>query len=62
MNLASYWKSILAFLALVATNLSANVANSGDVAPQTAGEWVTLLVTTVVGTALVYAKKNEGAA
>jgi hypothetical protein len=54
-----YWKSILAFVALVVTNLSANVANSDVLAPQTLAEWLVLVGTTVVGTFAVYQKQNE---
>ena len=60
MNLGAYWKSVMAFVALVATNLVANVANSGNPAPQTLAEWLTLLGTTVVGTWAVYRKRNDG--
>ncbi len=58
-NVGLYWKSILAFVALLVTNLSANIANSGTLTPQTTGEWLTLLLTTVAGTFAVYAKRNE---
>lgn len=54
-----YWKAILAFVALVVTNLSANVANSDVLAPQTLAEWLVLVGTTVVGTFAVYQKQNE---
>lgn len=54
-----YWKSILAFVALIVTNLSANVANSDVLAPQTLAEWLVLVGTTVVGTFAVYQKANE---
>ena len=61
MNVGLYWKSILAFAALLLTNLSANVANSDVLAPQTLAEWLVLVGTTVVGTFAVYRKANKPA-
>lgn len=58
MNFGEYWKTGLAFVALLVTNFSANVANSGTVTPQTTFEWITLVVTTVVGTWAVFQKSN----
>lgn len=52
-----YWKSILAFLSLVATNEVAALTN-GQPLPQTASQWIAAIVTTVVGTFLVWVKAN----
>lgn len=57
--MARYWKSILAFVALLLTNELAAVANHpGAALPQGTGAWVTLLLTTAIGTAAVYFKGN----
>lgn len=59
MTLSGSWKAILAFVALVLTNLSANLAVTDSASPHTTSQWVTLLVSTVVGTFAVWAKANE---
>jgi hypothetical protein len=59
--MSAYLKAVLAFVSVVVTNLLANFANSSTPAPQTAGEWITLLVTTLVGTAAVYVVPNKPA-
>ena len=59
--MSAYAKAILAFIAVALTNFVANFANSGTPAPQTVGEWVTLVVTTLVSTAAVYVVPNKPA-
>ena len=49
-----YWKAILAFVSLLATNVSADLMNGGPPWPQNAGEWARWLVTQIVGTYAVY--------
>lgn len=58
---APYWKALLAFLALVATNLLTTLSATGAVWPDTTHGWVTLVGTTVVGTFAVWAKGNTAA-
>jgi len=59
--MSTYVKSILAFVALVVTNLVANYVNSGTATPQDASEWVTAVLTTVAGTFAVYQWPNKPA-
>ncbi len=58
MNWQHYWKSILAFLSLVATNASADLTLSSEPWPQTGAEWLRWTITTLGGTWLVYQKGN----
>lgn len=54
------WKAILAFVALVVTNVAALVNGTGGaVVPQTVAQWVWALGTTFVGTYVVWAKSNN---
>ena len=57
-NWQQYWKSILAFLVLVATNAATDLMQSGNPWPSNSGEWVRWGVSIVGGTLLVYAKRN----
>ena len=59
--ISTNWKSILAFVALVVTNLLAVVVdpNTSAIVPQTGQQWVSAVVTTVVGTFLVWVKSNK---
>jgi hypothetical protein len=59
--MSTYVKSVLAFLSLVVTNLVANYVNSGTPTPQTAGEWLTAVLTTAAGTFAVYQWPNKPA-
>ncbi|MCV7434791.1 hypothetical protein [Mycolicibacterium bacteremicum] len=52
------WKSILAFLSLLATNVATLWVVNGQPLPQNGGEWLTFGVTTIGGTWLVFQKKN----
>lgn len=58
-----YSKAILAFLALVVTNLIAVVVDptTSALLPQTAGEWWSAILTTLVGTFVVWWKANAPA-
>lgn len=58
MNWQHYWKSILAFAGLVATNASASLMQTGEPWPTDGGQWARWAVTTVAGTWLVYQKRN----
>ena len=58
MELTAYWKSILAFLSLFATNLAADWMANGQPWPETGGELVRWVVSIGVGTFLVYQKAN----
>lgn len=51
-------KSIMAFLALLVTNMAAEVASTGQPWPSDTAGWMTLLGTTIGGTLLVWAKSN----
>jgi hypothetical protein len=57
--MSSYAKAILAFVSLALTNLIAVVANTDGVLPQTVGQWVTAVLTTLGGTFAVWAKSNQ---
>lgn len=61
--MAQYWKAILAFLSLVVTNLIAIVVDptTNALLPQTAGEWWSAILTTLVGTFVVWWKTNAPA-
>lgn len=56
--LASVSKAAVAFLALVVTNLLAQLTVTGFAYPTTLSGWVTLVATTVVGTFGVWLKAN----
>ena len=55
-----YWKSILAFASLLGTNLVAVVVDpkTSAILPQTSGQWVAAIVSTLGGTLLVWGKSN----
>lgn len=59
MNWQHYWKSILAFLSLLATNVATLWVTNGQPLPENGGEWVTFAVTTVGGTWLVFQTRNK---
>lgn len=52
------WKSICAFLALLATNIATRWVTNGEPLPENTAGWVTFGITTVGGTWLVYGKTN----
>lgn len=56
--LASVSKAAVAFLALVVTNLLAQFTATGFAYPTSLSGWLTLVVTTVVGTFGVWLKSN----
>ena len=58
MNWQHYWKSILAFLALLATNVATRWVTNGEPLPETGKDWITFAITTVGGTWIVYRKSN----
>lgn len=58
MNWKHYWKSILAFLSLLATNIATRLVTNGEPLPETSADWLTFAVTTVGGTWLVFRKGN----
>jgi hypothetical protein len=58
MNWQHYWKTILAFLSLLATNIATRLVTMGEPLPESAGDWLTFIVTTVGGTWLVFQKSN----
>lgn len=58
MNWQHYWKSILAFVSLVITNVAVALVQSGQPWPSTVQEWAVFGVTTTLGTWLVYQKRN----
>lgn len=58
MNWQHYWKSILAFLSLVVTNVAYALVQSGQAWPATGKEWAVFAATTVLGTWLVFQKSN----
>lgn len=53
-----YWKSILAFLCLLATNVATRWVTNGEPLPAAGKDWITFAVTTIGGTWLVYRKAN----
>jgi hypothetical protein len=53
-----YTKTIVAFVALLVTNLSANLMDSGQALPQDGGEWARLIISTLAGTALTFGLPN----
>lgn len=52
------WKSILAFLALLATNIATRWVTNGEPLPENTAGWVAFGITTVGGTWLVYGNTN----
>ena len=58
MNWQHYWKSILAFLSLLATNVATLWVTQGQPLPGNGGEWAAFAVTTIGGTWLVFQKRN----
>lgn len=56
--LTSVAKAAVAFVALVVTNLVAQLTATGFAYPTSTDGWVALVVTTVVGTLGVWAKAN----
>lgn len=56
--MSAYAKAIVAFIFTALANLAANWANSGTPAPQTAAEWLTAIISTVVTTFAVYQWPN----
>lgn len=52
------WKSILAFLSLLATNVATRWVTNQEALPQNGGEWTSFAVTTIGGTWLVYRATN----
>lgn len=52
------WKSVLAFLALLATNVATQLMTAGVPWPTNGGEWARFGATTVLGTWLVFGKTN----
>ena len=58
MSLAYYWKSILTFLSLFATNLAADWMTNGQPIPENWGQLARWVLTIGAGTFLVYQKRN----
>lgn len=58
MNWQHYWKSILAFLSLLATNVATRWVTNQEPLPETGKDWITFAVTTIGGTWLVYRVAN----
>lgn len=56
--MSQYWKAILAFVSLVVTNIAVALVQSGQAWPSTGKEWLVFAVTTILGTWLVYQKRN----
>lgn len=57
-NWQHYWKAILAFLSLVATNAVTDLMQDGSPWPSTGGEWARWGVSILGGTLVVYGKGN----
>lgn len=53
-----YWKSICAFVVLVATNATTDLMQDGNPWPSTGAEWARWAVSILGGTLLVYGKRN----
>lgn len=51
-------KAVLAFLALLATNVATALVTNGQPLPQSREAWLTFIVTIVGGTWLVFQKRN----
>lgn len=52
------WKSIAAFLALLATNVATRWVTNGEPLPADTKGWITFSITTIGGTWLVWQKTN----
>lgn len=61
MNYAHHWKAIMAFTALLVTNVATRWVVNNEPLPATGKDWVAFAVTTVGGTWLVYQKANAPA-
>ena len=59
MTMSVYTKSILAFIALFVTNVATQLTTTGVPWPVTGGEWARFVVTTGLGTWLVYQIPNR---
>lgn len=58
--LSKNWKAVLAFVALLLTNIVTNAAAAnGNPLDYTWAQWVSLIVTTIGGTVAVYSKGNR---
>ncbi len=57
--MSAYVKAITAFLALLLTNIAADLTAGGQPWPTTGGEWVRWFVTITLGTWLVYQLPNS---
>lgn len=60
--MSSYTKAILAFFALLLTNVATQLTTVGVPWPVTGSEWARFLVSTTLGTWLVYQVPNRPAA
>lgn len=58
MNFAAVWKAILAFVSLVVTNAIADWQAQGSPFPHSLGDVVRWVLTSLVGTVVVYLKAN----
>lgn len=56
--MAYYWKALLAFLSLFATNLAADWMTNGQPWPEDGGQLTRWILSIGVGTWLVYQKAN----
>lgn len=54
------WKSVLAFLALLATNVATRWVTNGEPLPESGADWAAFAVTTVGGTWLVFRSRANG--
>lgn len=52
------WKSVCAFLALLATNVATRWVVNGEPLPESGKDWLMFAVTTLGGTWLVFQKGN----
>lgn len=59
--MSEYWKSILAFISLVVTNIAVTLTQTSAPWPGDVKGWVVFAVTTLLGTWLVYQKSNAPA-
>lgn len=62
MNWQHYWKAILAFLALLVTNVATRWVTNSEPLPASGRDWIAFAITTIGGTWLVYQKANSPAA
>lgn len=61
MNWQHYWKAIMAFVALLTTNIAYQLLDTSTPWPSTPKAWMVFLVTVALGTWLVYQKANAPA-